>query len=660
MPEIKQKPLVSKLLPSKEELEDFAVPDYNDEEKEYIKRLQKRLEKAKRLRDEPREEFDNNSYADYYNANEKYANTYLESKKNKGETTFQSGTLRTKMMSFINAFQAMNISTEITAFGENNLPIQALGTAFEDINDKIDELENDEERKMLRQYEMVKQGSIFIEETYENITETHKTISSGEFGQVKGVKINVKEVSSEGKFKRTIISSISVFLGNLRKYFIEEQPYLFTVEIWDRSDAEKIYGNWERWKYVSKQKRSFMGSTEEMMINNAWRLIGEHKENQVERIVYQDKPNNEIQIVLNGVVMLPPGYPLTAISPDGEYTIIQQNLEPIRHDFAYGKSFVFKHKNIILLLDEMTKLAVLKTQKSFLPPHLNLSGRVVTSKIFMPAVITKGIRPGEIQPLSPKESEGVTNAEFNMIQEIIRFVDANTASQTFTGAREPGAKPTATQITELQRQARLMMGIILLAAMMLEKKLTQKRNSLILRYWFNPIDNQVDQARNQLINKYRQPIVRQTYISQEGRGSRMTILSETIPSPDQIKAEEQRLKELYGSPIKITIINPKQINEAKLTWQIIPTEKPKKTSDLTKVMFAEEITAAKNLGLVPNPGWLQQKFAEIWENDPNKMFSQEGIPQQLPQGIGFSVPEQLTRIKRPVSLNISPAEEATI
>ncbi len=91
---------------------------------------------------------------------------------------------------------------------------------------------------------------------------------------------------------------------------------------------------------------------------NAWRFLDGSKEGQVERIRYQDKPNNELQIILNGVLMLPVGYPLTAISSDGEYTFIQQNLEPIRHDFAYGKSFIFKNKNLVAVVDEMMKLGV--------------------------------------------------------------------------------------------------------------------------------------------------------------------------------------------------------------------------------------------------------------------------------------------------------------
>lgn len=637
---------------------------YSDEELTYVKKLATRLNKAKNLKDESREEFDYDSLVTYFNQNEKYANTILQNKNNKGETTFQSGTLRTKMMSFLNSFIASNFKGELTPFGQNNLPLQTIGNSFEDIIDKIDEMDNDEEKKMLRQYEMLKQGSVFVEDVFEDTTDISKTITSGVLGQVKGVVIETKKAPGCGRFVRRIISPLGIYLGSWRHYFIEDQPFLYTAEIWDRADAEKVYGTWERWKYVSKTKKSFVGSTEDLMINNAWRLTGELKENQVERIVYQDKPNREMNVVLNGVVMLPIGYPLTEISPDGEYTLVQQNLEPIRHDFSIGKSFIFKNKNISAILDEMMKLAVLKTQKSFLPPYLNLSGRIINSRIFMPAQITRGILPNEIVPVSEKEVQGVTNAEFQMIQEVMRFNDANTVSQTFTGAQEQGGgKVTATQISELQRQARLMMGLFELAATLLEKKLIYRRLVMLLRHWFNPVDDKVDEARNALVSKYRAPTVQMGYIEGRGQGARITVLSEEMPSSDQIKYEEDRLEKEYGHPIKIIVLNPKAIKDAKITWQINVTSKPKKTSELEKIMFGEEIMSAKNIGLMPNPSWLESKFAEKWGEDPNKMFSKEG--QGMPQGMPGATPQgtpnaqngaptgtsQPSRIKPSISLN---------
>lgn len=80
----------------------------------------------------------------------------------------------------------------------------------------------------------------------------------------------------------------------------------------------------------------------------------------------QDKENHEYQVSVNGVPMLPLGFPFPWTFCD--YNITQQNFKPIRHDFAYGKSFTSENKNQVQVLDEMIRLAILKTQKSYKPP----------------------------------------------------------------------------------------------------------------------------------------------------------------------------------------------------------------------------------------------------------------------------------------------------
>lgn len=614
-----------------EEREDTPTIIYSDEEKEYIRRLQKRLDDAKKMRDQAYEEFDGMSWMEYWHSNERWANTMLRAKKNKSDVTFQSGTLRTKMMAFLASFLGLNLKPDISAFNDSDIPLNTLGQAMVDIIEKTEEWENDEEKRMLRQYELLKHGTVFVEDMWIEQWETEKKVIKGFMGNVSGVKWSTKKKRAKAMPRRRIISMPKIYLGSMREYFIENQPYIFTVELMDRSKAESIYGNWERWKYVSRKKRDWTGAASDAMVYNAWRLNSNLGEDLVEVIRYQDKPNNEFQIILNGVPMLPMGFPLTEISPDGEYTIVQQNLEPIREDFAIGKSFIFKNKNIVQLLDEMMRLAVLKTQKSFMPPYLNLSGRVISPTIFMPGKITRGILPNEIQPLSEKEAQGVTASEFQMIQEVIKFIDQNTASQTFTGSKEWGGKVTATQIIELQRQARIMMGIMILAASLLEKKLAIKRMGIILKHWFDPIDEEIDEARKELRRRYRTISVAR--ILDEGPGIRIVSVAENLPTAEEIAtAEEQLGQALGGIPTQIIMLNPNEIKQAKLTWVVNVSPKEKRSSEYSKLLFETMVQGAMNLGLRLNQDYIEKRYAEVWEEDPAKMFEKQ--PEAPPQPVG--------------------------
>ena len=106
----KQKPLKpnkGSVLEDIKEDEVIDVPDYSNEEKDYIGNLQKRLESAKLARSKQFEEFDNLSLDQYYDANERAANTTIKAKKNRADIIYQSGTLRTKMMAFLSSFQGL-------------------------------------------------------------------------------------------------------------------------------------------------------------------------------------------------------------------------------------------------------------------------------------------------------------------------------------------------------------------------------------------------------------------------------------------------------------------------------------------------------------------------------------------------------------------------
>ena len=616
-----QKAVKGSVLEKKEE-EIYTVPDYTDEQIRYLSSLQRRLERAKTNRDQPHTEFDNMDFIGYWWANERGANTTIQAKVNKGETVFQSGTLRTKMLAFLSTFQGLNLQSDIAAFNKQEIMINTLGNAMEDIIDKTRELENDEEWKMIRQYEMLKHGYVFVEEMWHEPWIVHKEITKGFYGQIANVKWTSEKIKGLGRPKRSIIPGPGVYLGDLTKYMSADQPYIFSIEIKPRVEAEQIYGDWENWEHVSRTRKSFSSTVADTQLSvNAWRLMEGLNKDQVEIIKYQDKPNNEFQIILNGVPMLPLGFPLTAISADGEYTITQQNLEPIRHNFAYGKSFIFKNKNIVAVLDQMMKLAVLKTQKSFLPPHLNVSNRVIPKDVLMPGKMTMGLQPGDVVPVSEHEAKGVTTGEFRMIQETTRFINENTVSPTFTGAKEAGGKITATQIIELQRQARLMMGLLVLAASLLEKKLDTKRLMLLLDKWFDPIDTSIDEARKVVKNRYR-VVSRERTIDGEGKGIRMVILTEDKFTSTQIKASEDKLKKRLGLPIRMIVLNPVELKRAKLTWVLVVNPKEKKSSEMAKILFGAMVEDALNLGLRVNFDYIEQRFAEVWEEDPSKMFGQ--------------------------------------
>jgi hypothetical protein len=230
---------------SQNPVETFLVPDYTDTEQIYLKNLQRRLEIAKVNREQPHPEFDGMAYVQYWQANEDLGNVVIKPKINKQDVKYQSGTLRTKLFAFLSSLQSLNLSGDITAYNESDVLMTNLGNAMEDVIDKTDELDEDEEKKILRQYELLKQGTVFVEEIWEDKWNVKKEPIKDYNGSFRGVTIKKKEVKKLGKPTRTIISGLSVYLGDLTKYLISDQPYVFTVTTQRYEELEQTFGKFE-------------------------------------------------------------------------------------------------------------------------------------------------------------------------------------------------------------------------------------------------------------------------------------------------------------------------------------------------------------------------------------------------------------------------------
>ncbi len=595
----------SPLVKTKDDIID--PPKYSDDEEIYIRGLRKKLEHARNSRDTTHREFDGMDYITKDQLEEELANSELRPKKNKEDTNFISGTIRTKLFYLLASITSLDLTGDIIAFDKNGLKIQALGDAMEDIVLKTNELDQDKEKKQIRQYELLKHGTVFVEEIWDARSQKDKKMQ-GEFTGKLDLKWETRIKKAFARPSRNVIPGINVYLGDITKYNISDQPFIFTVDVMPWSEAELIFGEWERWKNVPKK---IVYDKLTISLRN-WTLL-QVQENYVEIIRYQDKWNNEFAVKINGVLMTPMGLPM----PWGylEYNITQQNLEPIHSKFAYGKSLVFRIRNKVALLDEMMRLAILKTQKSFMPPYVNITGRVLSNRVLMPGKISHGFQPNQLVPINDKEAQGLTSSELSMITELKQSIDQE---DTPKPAMTPG-RPTVAQILEYQREAKLLIGLTIFSVSMLEWKLEWLRLQNLLKNWFSPEDTELDEARQELRNKYRAVSVNRP-IEGQGMGIRMVIPTKKIPSPYATMQAEDILSKEQQTPIRLIFLDPDEIKSSKICWQIVVIPKEQRTSETEKLLFRAEMADA--IPLQPDMEYVREKFATVWGENPKKMFSQ--------------------------------------
>jgi len=632
---------------------------FDDEDLEYKKFLMKRLEKARRLNDQAHADFGDLTRHEYYEENIKIANTLsFKAKKNKTDVDVQSGTVESKLDALLSNINNLNLATEVHAFDRDDNEIVEAGAAIEDIIAKTKQNEiggdttGDEEKRIARQRELLVQGTVFVQEEWLKKWEIKKKLKGKYQGEFKGVEWDEELVKVFEGPNKTLLHGPNVYLGDITEYSMENQPFIFVVTRMSYDTAKAKYGKFENWKHVKRGKATSFAKSETTNLFDNTQLLSEIRDDQVEIIMYQDQGRDEFNILINGIMMMPTQFPLSAVTPDGTYNVVKQIFRTFRNDFAFGKSFVSSGsiRQLSKLIDEMLNLFVLKTRKSITPPYLNISGRVINPKVLQPGRISMGIDPGVLQPVAGQEVQGVTAGEYGFIDRLSQTIDRSTVSPVFTGNSEQGTQ-TATEVLQLKQQAELTLGLTITVCALLEQKLDNKRLHNILKNWFEPIGEKVVEINGarKKIKKFRN-VSREVQVEGEGLTERTIIpTDEPVPSSREIRNVEIAESKKKGRPVRKIVINRKELANADLLWYTVVTPKEKETSALFKVSFREmlaDMVSLTQLGSVPNRASLEEEFAKAWGKKKARLFQDtnsaqpQGGPQALAVGQKVNTPAQ--------------------
>lgn len=617
--------------PSKDDIQN---PEYTPEQYAYMSYLCQRITRAQQNRDQRFPEFNNLTYLKYYEQNEKLAHTYVEPVDNDTESPLSTGTIESKLNTLLAHVNNLNLTPQVNAFDRNNQSLRELGEAFTDIMAVIAEHDGgddggDKEKRMARQRELLKQGTVFVQENWITKFEVKKKLKSaynGKFKDFDGYEEKLEQVFQG--CSRELLYGPNVYLGDITAFSMNDQPYLFTVEQMHYDTAKTLYGSFDNFKYVRPGIPTTTGSdtsaTGGRTIYDAKFRLTNLADDQVEIIKYQDPTRDEFMIMVNGVMLLPPGFPLSAVTPGGKFNVTKQTLYIINSQFAYGKSFVSSGAVFELsrAIDRMIRLFELKTRKSINTPYVNTSNRVIPARVLNPGNITMGIPANALQPIG-NEGQGVTSNEFQIFKELQDQVEKSTISNIFQG-QQAKSGATATEIIEVQRQAKLTLGLIIAACTLLEIKIGYLRHNNILANWLQPIGK--DGNGN---NRYRSAS-REMAIPGAGKGERIIIpIDGSLPPPDAVRMLSLEDEQQKGYPVRRMYLSPAIIRESEIHWYITVEPREEETSSYYKVLFREmlgDAVSLMQLGASINVEGVTDEFGKVYNVDKAQIFSGGGIP----------------------------------
>lgn len=593
---------------------------------------------AKLQHDDDYEELDEMTIDEFVEFNAKTAQSYIEPRVNASDTAINTGAPREKLLDVASNILKLNLQPEILAFSDTNAEDTSLGRSFTHLVKKSYELEGDDVKQQLRILYILEQGTIYLEEAWTPYTKKRKKIRNKRPSSVNtgysDIQWSARDLT-EYMCEKNIIDITGVFLGNMREFDINKQPYIFTREVMSRAQAKAIYGNWDNWDYVPQGIRSTFDSGEEGDVPYRDFRLYTIEDQQVEVIKYQNVWEDEYQIYLNGTMMLPVDFPMpwewTAQGDEGKcYSITKVVLEPISPYFAMGKSMMSKVRVHAELLDEMLRQMLRKTKQSTNPPVGNLTGLKLTDRLFDPGVMWEGVNPDRIKKLI--DHQGVTASEYEFYRMLNQGLDNMTVSPTFQG-QEGQRNKTATETMELQRQAQLALTFTVFSVRLMEERLAYLRTQNILENWTRPIDIEViDEVNGIVRNKYRRVTVENAEMGDEVGTAQISFI-EDEPTPEmRRKTSYDLLNEQVGenaTGINRSFISVTLLRRYRISWKARVNPSERESSNLNKLLLGEELAQVGQYfgAQAMNMDGYKKRFAKTWGRNYEDIF----IPNDLAQ-----------------------------
>jgi hypothetical protein len=633
---------------AQDDVQEIVEPEYTDEQRRDREFKLRTMVDDFNKRESPHVEYNGMTYTENYRNNMLSANSYTPPRQNADETQVVTGTTREKVLAIVSAVLNLNFETKFKPFDEDDVADEELGEAMSDCVERSNMIEMWDEKKFYAYFEMAVQGDVYVEELWVDEVRTDKEripLDQVTAQLMADYRSSQKTKTVSSMAQRNLIPGTQVFKANMNILNLSDQPHIFTVEYKSYEGTKSIFGNLPRFANVPRHLLTVApAQTAVGAYGWAWRLDSSQSED-CEIIKFYDPFNDEFQLCINGVFMLPVGFPMPWSY--GEYNITQGRLEPISAFFSESKSIPCKTKLDQEILDEMYRLAVLKTQKSFMPPIANYSNNILSRSMFGAGKVNNALQKGEIEVLGGNPNAYTLQpSEFQMIEMVKKFIDEKSISPNLAPPPAAG-QPTATQVNSVMQLAKQQLGLLIFGFMQFHLNLDTIRLYNVLKNYPKTQGDSVSKVDGGITQKYRNISITKN-IGSKGVGVKKIQFTENHSTPSELydmehgitrdKATGKATKVVPPKvPQRIMQISPKALRSTRYSWygEVTPSEKDSSISD--RIAYEDRITwAVQTFGIQAlNIPSVQQQWATKNKLNAGDFFNQNQKTQMLP---GMPVP----------------------
>jgi len=435
------------------------APEYSDAENAYRALLLNNLQLAYNTREQQHMELNDKCYSEYYLINKQQDMAYNPPKKNASDSRIVTGIIHEKDTTIQQIIVDMNLQPKVNFYDKDDDTLADIASMLTARVKKSLEKEGFSEKLSEFIRILLSQGNAFIIDEKKRKYTAKKVLTASKNDPSKSKWTTVIEEGDE-YCEAVAIPNTAVFMPNLLENDMHKQPYIYMVMHLPKTSVEQVYRNYPRWKNVPKNATNTVPPN----VQGWWGDFYLQQPNQefCEVIIYQSEPNNEYQVFINGVMMLPvqedngkiTGFPLTYYSPSGTYTIVKGDNEKIPF-FAYSKSVPTKNEVKEEVANELLRLMVHKMRYSAFPSIGNNADKVLPTNIWDPSTIIPDLKATDLSVLNPNGA--ITQADFSFYQLILNSIDETSVSKSLEGAQS--SNQTATQYVDQKKEALKKLGI---------------------------------------------------------------------------------------------------------------------------------------------------------------------------------------------------------
>lgn len=587
----------------------------------------RQCDKAREQRDDRRRELNNVTFLTDDQTNRDNRNSYIRPKKNDNEVRLNTGTVEKKCLTVVNEILSYNFQSEVVAYDQEDREVVETGDCFADVVRRTNEQENDDDLKFPSLWDLTTRRIMFMEEYWEekNVVDKRKK----KYDLENGVVEFDKQEFRMSRPRKRLIDPRTIYAGDVSipVHRWDDQPFIVKYDCKSYREAKTIFGNYKNWKYVQPGK----GTMEWYGGEFIWRFDSSGiDDDSVEIIYYYSFPDDEWQILMNGVMMLNPGTPLPW-EYEG-YSIKAFVFREMEQNYLYGQLFTVNAKVWAGLKDEMLRLIVRKWRQLVDPPSGVAANKVLSKDVWDPGTRVSGLKPEDVFPLI-KDNQ-FSAGEQLIYQQVSSQVDSEVGvTDLFQGQGDK--KLTATQATEQLKQAIKSIGLLVDAWRRVVRDMTYLRIYNVIENGVDPLDVKLVQGKAQKI--YRSFTIKDTELENGLTGTKvvqfvddhnMTPEDEDLRIDAMDKAEEEL--ERAGKNVRFKDIKSTKLRAVRLNWFVNVLPKEKDSTALQKTMFKEElndaIVVSKIAGRPIKGSTVVEKYERVWKS---KNMFEEAPPQQM-------------------------------